>query len=262
MLGRRQGRFTGALEFRQIIDLTKRGVHQIEDMRTGRKEGMYPGVRLTKGGRRLTSTFALLWSHSAATTVVTFSTASARLLGTAVTISQGCASSLIGIPSDFLSTNLVMMDQGFFITSYQPSIAASPLLSIVDFGFDTVHQGDVQRVRGDEKRRGDEPLRVADDVRRDSSWRESPLEEASGAENSAEHGCSTDDQCITMNAFMLYIVRPVHTSHVEATQAMWDIHLRMSTTHQNAVRVATEGNKFNDDISWSIYPLGYHRSNS
>ncbi|PBK58424.1 hypothetical protein ARMSODRAFT_132897 [Armillaria solidipes] len=70
-----------------------------------------------------------------------------------------------------------------------------------------------------------------------------------------------------MNAFMLYIVLPVHTSHVEATQGMWDMRPRMSTTHQNAVRAATEdihccvllGNRFNVDIAWSIHPPGHHQ---
>ncbi|PBK64622.1 hypothetical protein ARMSODRAFT_1022906 [Armillaria solidipes] len=108
----------------------------------------------------------------------------------------------------------------------------------------------------------------ADDVAHDSSWRESPLEESSGAahgEKSSEYGCSSDDQCITINPFMSNIVRPVHTSHVEARQGMWDMRLRMSTTHQNAVRVATEdisccvlsGNKFSVDIAWTIYPPRY-----
>ncbi|PBK58956.1 hypothetical protein ARMSODRAFT_80790 [Armillaria solidipes] len=62
-----------------------------------------------------------------------------------------------------------------------------------------------------------------DDVAHDSSWRESPLEESSGAahgEKSSEHGCSSDDRCITINPFMSHIVRPVHTSHIEARQGM------------------------------------------
>ncbi|KAK0431318.1 hypothetical protein EV421DRAFT_174980 [Armillaria borealis] len=70
-----------------------------------------------------------------------------------------------------------------------------------------------------------------------------------------------------MNAFMLYIVLPVHTSHVEATQGMWDMRLRMSMTHQNDVRVATEdihcrvllGNKFIVDIAGSIDLPGHHQ---
>ncbi|KAK0432414.1 hypothetical protein EV421DRAFT_1742280 [Armillaria borealis] len=42
MIGRRQGWFVGALEFRRVMRL-------IEDRRTGRKKGAYSGVTLTKG---------------------------------------------------------------------------------------------------------------------------------------------------------------------------------------------------------------------
>ncbi|KAK0431325.1 hypothetical protein EV421DRAFT_1743229 [Armillaria borealis] len=88
-----------------------------------------------------------------------------------------------------------------------------------------------------------------EDVAHDSSWRESPLEESSGAahsEKSSEHGCSSDDQCITINprpsssshSFMSHIVHPVHTSHVEARQGMWDMRLRMTAAYYRGTNLA------------------------